>query len=61
MSHSVKDMRLRRACDILDRPHRLSSAEVRSLRSKLCQSELPDSGMGYSQSPFAFRQLRMRP
>ena len=60
-SRSVKDMRLRRACSILDRPRRLSSAEVKSLRGKLCQSELSDSSMGCSQSPFAFRQSRTRP
>ena len=60
-SRSVKDERLRRACGILDRSRRLSSAEVKSLRGKLCQSELPGSSMGCSQSPFAFRQSRTRP
>lgn len=60
-TRSVKDERLRRACGILDRPRRLRSAEVKSLRGKLCQSELSDSGMGCSQTPFSFRQSRTRP
>ena len=45
-SRFVKDKRLRRACGILDKPRRLSFAEVKSLRGKPCQSELPDSSVG---------------
>lgn len=58
---SVKDERLRRACGIPDGLRRLRCAAVKSLRGKLCQSELPDSSMGCSQSPFVFRQSRTRP
>ena len=44
-SRFVKDKRLRRACGILDKPRRLSCVAAKSLRGKLCQSELPCSNM----------------
>lgn len=41
----VKDKWLRRTCGVLDKPRRLSCVAVKSLRGKLCQSELPGSNV----------------
>lgn len=57
----IKDKRLRRAYGILDKSCHLSYEVIKSLHGKLCQAEQPDSIMGCSQSPFAFRQSRTRP